>query len=70
MLETFVDCDSLLDIDCQHTIDEVESRIADGVPIRRGIVEAAHLDLLSETVGIITGIQLIREWWEATKANV
>jgi hypothetical protein len=46
MLETVVDTYPLLDVDCEHTVDEVKRRVADRVPVRRRIVEATSLDLL------------------------
>ena len=59
MLEAFVDGDALLDVDGQHAVDEVEGRVADGVPVGGGVVEAAGFDLLRERVGVVGGVELV-----------
>jgi hypothetical protein len=70
MLKTIVDSISLLDVDSQHTVNEVESWIAHRVPIWRGVVESSCLDLLGEGVRVLLGVKLVREGWKAAKTNV
>jgi hypothetical protein len=65
MLEAVVDCISLLNIDGKHPVNEVESWIADRVPVRRGIIESSCFDLLRERVRIFLGVQFVRERREA-----
>ncbi len=55
VLETFVDGDSFLNIYAEHAIDEVEGRVANGIPVRGRIVEAACFDLLGKIVRVVTG---------------
>jgi hypothetical protein len=70
MLKTIVDSISLLNVDSQHAVDEIESWIADRVPIWRGVVESSCLDLLGEGVRILLGVKFVREGWKAAKTNV
>ena len=59
MLEAFVDGDPLVDVDSQHAVDEVEGRVANGVPVWRWIIEAASFDLLGEIVRVFRGVELV-----------
>lgn len=46
VLEALVDGDALVNVDGEHAVDEVEGRVADRVPVRGRVVEAAEFDLL------------------------
>ena len=70
MLQALVDRDPFLHVDREHPIDEVKRRVSDRVPVWRGIIEAAHFDLLREVVGIFAGIEFVGEWRKATKAYI
>ena len=70
VLEAFVDGDAFGDVDREHAVDEVESRVADRVPVRRRVVEAAGFDLFGEVVGVVAGAQFVGERGEATQADV
>ena len=52
VIETLVDGDTLVHIDGQHAVDEVQGRVSDAVPIRGGVVKFSHFDLLAEVVGV------------------
>lgn len=70
VLETFVDGDSFLHIYREHAIDEVEGRVADGIPVRGRIVEAASLDLLGETVRVVAGVEFVGKGRKAAEADI
>jgi len=46
------------------------SRVADGVPVRRGVVEETLADLVRELIGKVWTLQLVGEGREAAEANV
>lgn len=70
MAKILLDCESLLLVDNQHSIDEVQGRIPAAVSIRRRVVEAAGPDLLRESKRNLCRIQLIGEGSEAAQADV
>ena len=70
MFEAFVDGDALIYVDGEHAVDEVEGWVADAVPVRRRVVEAAHLYLLREVVGVFGRVEFVGEGREAAKADV
>ena len=70
VFEALVDGDALFDVDGQHAVDEVESRVADAVPVGRGVVEAAHLDLLGEIEWVVGRVEFVREGREAAETDV
>lgn len=70
MLETVVNRISLLNIDGQHAVNEIESRVANRVPIWRRIVKSSCLDLLREGVRIFLGVKFVRERRKAAKTDV
>lgn len=70
VLETSVDGDTAVDIDSEHAVNKIKSWIANAVPVWRGIVEAAHFDLLGEVEGVFGRVELIGEGREAAKADV
>lgn len=70
MFETFVNRDAFANVDGEHAVDEVEGRVGDRVPVWRGIIKAAHLYLLRHCVGVVVGVELVREGREAAKTDV
>ena len=70
MFEAFVNGDAIVDVYRQHAVDEIQSGVADAVPVRGGVVEAAHFDLLGEVVGVLIGPELVGEGGKAAKADV
>jgi len=70
VLKTSVDSDSFGHVDREHAVDEVEGRVADRVPVRGGVIEAASFDLLREVVGVFAGAEFIREGGEAAETDV
>ena len=70
MFKAFVDGDALVDVDGKHAVDEVEGWVADTVPVRGGVVEAAHLDLLRKVIRIFGGVEFVGEGREAAEADV
>lgn len=70
MLEALVDGDAALDVDGQHAVDQVKGNVRNGVPVRRRVVEAAHLDLLCECVRVRGRVEFVAEGREAAQANV
>lgn len=70
MLKAFVDCDSLIDVDGQHAVDQVQCLVSNVVPVWRRIVKPATFDLIRKSIRILSGAQLVTEWWEAAKTDV
>ena len=70
VFQALVDGDAFVNVDGEHAVDEVERWIADAVPIRGRVVEAAHFDLLGEVVGVFVGPEFVAEGGEAAEADV
>lgn len=70
VFEAFVDGDAFVNVDGEHAVDKVQGRVADRVPIGRGVIETTHLDLLREVVRVFGGVKLVGEGREAAQANV
>ena len=70
MLEALVDCDPFIDVDGEHTVNEVESWVTNAVPIWRWIIKTSHLDLLGHSIRVLSRKQLIRKRGKSTKTDV
>jgi hypothetical protein len=70
MFKTLVDGNTFRYVDGEHTVNEIECRIANGVPVGRGIVEATHLDLLRHRIRILARVEFVGEGREAAETNV
>lgn len=70
MFETFINSDSLVNINGQHAIDQIQRRVSHTVPVWGRIVETTHLDLLGEIVRILAGVEFIRERGKAAETDV
>lgn len=70
MVEAVINGVSFLDIYSEHAIDKIKSWVTDRIPVRRWVVEAASLDLLSERVWVLTSVKLVREGGETTQADI
>lgn len=70
MFEAFVDCDPFVDLDSEHAVNEVESRVTNAVPVWRWIIEAPHFDLLGEVIGVVGGIEFVGEGREAAETDI
>ena len=70
MLEALVDSDPFVNLDSEHAVNKVESRVTNAVPVWRWIIEAPHFDLLGEVVGVVRGIEFVGEGREAAKTDI
>ncbi len=70
MFQALVHRDPPVHVHREHAIDQIERRVAHRVPVRRRVIESAHLDLLRQIVRILGRAEFVRERWEAAEADV
>jgi hypothetical protein len=70
MLEDLVDRKAFNGVNTEHTLDQAECGIADGIPVGGREVVQSLLNLLREAVWVFRGVELIRKGRESTEADV
>lgn len=70
MLEDLVDSKAFDGVNTEHTLNQAERRITDGIPVGGRKVVQSLLDLLGEAVWVFRGVELIGKGREATQTDI
>jgi hypothetical protein len=70
VFKALVDGDTLRYVDGEHAVDEIECWVANGVPVGRRIVEAAHFDLLRHRIRVFPRVEFVRKGREAAETDI
>lgn len=70
VFEAFVDVYTCVEFDYKHAINQVNSKVADRVPVGRWLLKASRKDLLRKSQRVLFRVALVREGRKSAQADV